>query len=54
MHALVRASAVTARVTTLKGDAIVAEFLGILEEYVASRYRRAPAAVGPAEPVTPC
>jgi hypothetical protein len=23
---------------TLKGDRIVAEFLGILEEYVASRY----------------
>jgi (E)-4-hydroxy-3-methylbut-2-enyl-diphosphate synthase len=31
--------------TTLKGDAIVAEFLGILDEYVARRY---PAAV-PAE-----
>ena len=37
---------------TLKGDAIVAEFLQILEEYVASRYRRAPAALGLAEPVT--
>jgi (E)-4-hydroxy-3-methylbut-2-enyl-diphosphate synthase len=37
---------------TLKGDAIVAEFLQILEEYVASRYRRAPAALGVAEPVT--
>jgi (E)-4-hydroxy-3-methylbut-2-enyl-diphosphate synthase len=37
---------------TLKGDAIVAEFLQILEEYVASRYRRAPAARGLAAPVT--
>jgi (E)-4-hydroxy-3-methylbut-2-enyl-diphosphate synthase len=24
--------------TTLKGDAIVAEFIGILDEYVANRY----------------
>jgi len=29
---------------TLKGDAIVAEFLAILEDYVATRY---PAAVSP-------
>ena len=29
------------------------EFLQILEEYVASRYRRAPAAAGLAEPATP-
>jgi (E)-4-hydroxy-3-methylbut-2-enyl-diphosphate synthase len=38
---------------TLKGDAIVEEFLQILEEYVASRYRRIPAALGLAEPGTP-
>src|SRR5689334_4777370 len=38
---------------TLKGDGIVAEFLQILEEYVASRYTRAPAGVGLAEPVAP-
>jgi len=37
---------------TLKGDAIVAEFLQILEEYVASHYRRAPATQDLAEPVT--
>jgi (E)-4-hydroxy-3-methylbut-2-enyl-diphosphate synthase len=38
---------------TLKGDCIVEEFLRILEEYVASRYRRAPAAAGLAEPAVP-
>jgi (E)-4-hydroxy-3-methylbut-2-enyl-diphosphate synthase len=38
---------------TLKGDGIVAEFLQILDEYVASRYTRAPAGVGLAEPVAP-
>ena len=38
---------------TLKGDGIVEEFLRILEEYVASRYRRAPAAAGLAEPAVP-
>ncbi|HEU4953075.1 MAG TPA: flavodoxin-dependent (E)-4-hydroxy-3-methylbut-2-enyl-diphosphate synthase [Gemmatimonadales bacterium] len=38
---------------TLKGDGIVEEFLRILEEYVASRYRRAPDAAGLAEPAVP-
>jgi (E)-4-hydroxy-3-methylbut-2-enyl-diphosphate synthase len=38
---------------TLKGEGIVAEFLRILDEYVASRYLRAPAGVGLAEPVAP-
>jgi (E)-4-hydroxy-3-methylbut-2-enyl-diphosphate synthase len=38
---------------TLRGDGIVAEFLQILEEYVASRFTRAPAGVGLAEPVAP-
>jgi (E)-4-hydroxy-3-methylbut-2-enyl-diphosphate synthase len=38
---------------TLKGEGIVAEFLRILDEYVASRYLRAPARVGLAEPVAP-
>jgi hypothetical protein len=38
---------------TLRGDGIVGEFLQILEEYVASRYTRAPAGVGLGEPVTP-
>ena len=38
---------------TLKGDGIVEEFLRILEQYVASRYRRAPAASGLAEPAVP-
>jgi (E)-4-hydroxy-3-methylbut-2-enyl-diphosphate synthase len=36
---------------TLKGDRIVAEFLRILDEYVASRYTRAPAPTGLAEPL---
>ena len=38
---------------TLRGDGIVSEFLQILEEYVASRYTRAPAGVGLTEPVAP-
>jgi (E)-4-hydroxy-3-methylbut-2-enyl-diphosphate synthase len=38
---------------TLKGEGIVGEFLQILEEYVASRYTRAPAGIGLAEPVVP-
>jgi (E)-4-hydroxy-3-methylbut-2-enyl-diphosphate synthase len=40
---------------TLKGDGIVAEFLQILEEYVASRYRRAATGAGEAlaMPVAP-
>ncbi|HET7600448.1 MAG TPA: flavodoxin-dependent (E)-4-hydroxy-3-methylbut-2-enyl-diphosphate synthase [Gemmatimonadales bacterium] len=35
--------------TTLKGDAIVAEFLAILDDYVATRYGAADAAAGAAE-----
>jgi (E)-4-hydroxy-3-methylbut-2-enyl-diphosphate synthase len=38
---------------TLRGDGIVSEFLQILEEYVASRYTRAPVGIGLAEPVAP-
>ncbi len=37
---------------TLRGEAIVPEFLAILESYVARRYGGAPAAVAPAEPST--
>jgi (E)-4-hydroxy-3-methylbut-2-enyl-diphosphate synthase len=37
---------------TLRGDGIVEEFLRILEEYVASRYRPASSAAGLAEPVS--
>jgi (E)-4-hydroxy-3-methylbut-2-enyl-diphosphate synthase len=38
---------------TLRGDGIVAEFLQILEEYVATHYSRAPAGAALAEPVAP-